>query len=246
MRKLFHRDGGRVIPAARFFFRGVRTNSLLLDSETDRQRSADNRGPMRADSRLLLFDLGGVLVDVSGYRNLGPLLGRSLEEPEVLRGLRNCPVLRGFETGQMSAAQFAERFVAAWECTVAPQEFLRQFRSWTQGFFPGARELLAGLHGRYRLACLSNSNEVHWERMEKELSIFELFEAALSSHQLGCYKPDPEIYERAFAALGVEPAQVIFFDDLPANVEAARNAGAQAYRVKGIDQLRQQLLQLNL
>ena len=196
--------------------------------------------------RVLLFDLGGVLVDVSGYRKLGPLLGRSLDEPEVLQGLRSCPVLRAFETGKLSAGQFAERFVAAWQCAIAPEDFLREFRSWTLGFFPGARELLAGLHGRYRLACLSNSNEVHWERMETELAIFELFDAALSSHQLGCYKPDPEIYERAFAALKVEPRQVIFFDDLPANVEGARRAGAQAYRVKGIDQLRQQLLQLNL
>jgi putative hydrolase of the HAD superfamily len=196
--------------------------------------------------RVLLFDLGGVLVDVSGYRNLGALLGRSLDEPDLLQGLRSCPVLRAFETGKLSAGQFAERFVAAWQCNAAPEEFLRQFRSWTHGFFPGARELLAGLHGRYRLACLSNSNQVHWERMEKELAVFDLFEAALSSHQLGCYKPDAEIYERAFAALGVEPGDVIFFDDLPANVEAARNAGAQAYRVKGIEQLRHCMRELDL
>jgi len=201
---------------------------------------------MREGSRLLLFDLGGVLVDVSGYRQLGTLLRRSLEEPEVLHGLRNCPVLRAFETGRLSAAEFSERFVAAWQCATPPEEFLRQFRSCTHGFFPGARELLADLRGRYRLACLSNSNAVHWDRMQNELAVFELFEAALSSHQLGCYKPDPEIYERAFAALSVEPRQVIFFDDLPANVEAARNAGAQAYRVKGIDQLREQLLRLDL
>ena len=82
--------------------------------------------------------------------------------------------------------------------------------------------------------------------MEKELAVFDLFEAALSSHQLGCYKPDAEIYERAFAALGVEPGEVIFFDDLPANVEAARNAGAQAYRVKGIEQLRHCMRELDL
>ena len=201
---------------------------------------------MRDGPRLLLFDLGGVLVDVSGYRHLGTLLRRSLDEPELLQGLRNCPVLRAFETGQLSADEFAERFVSAWQCATPPDDFLRQFRSWTHGFFPGARELLADLHGRYRLACLSNSNAVHWERMEKELAVFDLFEAALSSHQLGCYKPDREIYERAFSALRVEPGQVVFFDDLEANVEAARAAGARAYRVKGVEQLHQCVRALKL
>ena len=198
------------------------------------------------DPRLLLFDLGGVLVDVSGYRNLGSLLRVSLREPEVLRQLKACPELRAFETGRLGSAQFAERFVSAWQCAVPAEEFMRQFRGWTYGFFPGARELLAGLHGRYRLACLSNSNEAHWERMEKELGIFTFFEAALSSHRLGCYKPDREIFERAFLALGIEPQAVIFFDDLEANVEGARAAGAQAYRVKGVAELRVRLKGLRL
>ena len=196
--------------------------------------------------QLLLFDLGNVLVDVSGYRKLGPLLRVSLQDPEVLQRLRSCPVLRGYETGQMSSSTFAEQFVAAWDVGISPVEFMRHFRSWTQGFFPGARELLASLRGRYRLACLSNSNEAHWERMEKELGCFDLFEAALSSHVLGCYKPEAEIYERAFAELRVAPHEVVFFDDLEVNVDAARAAGAQAHRVKGISELTEKVRELEL
>ena len=196
--------------------------------------------------KLLLFDLGNVLVDVSGYRNLGPLLRVSLGDPEVVRRLRACPVLRGYETGRLDSARFAEDFVAAWSVGVAPEEFMRHFRSWTHGFFPGARQLLASLHGRYRLACLSNSNEAHWQRMETELGCFEFFEAALSSHLLRCYKPDAEIYERAFAALGVSPREVVFFDDLEVNVEAACAAGAQAHRVRGVAELKAKLDELGL
>jgi glucose-1-phosphatase len=195
---------------------------------------------------VLLFDLGNVLVDVSGYRDLGPLLKVSLQDPEVVQRLRSCQVLRAFETGSLDSTQFAEQFVAAWDVSVPPGEFIRHFRSWTHGFFPGARELLAVLHGRYRLACLSNSNEAHWERMEKELGCFDFFEAALSSHVLRCYKPDVEIYQRAFTALGVAPQDVVFFDDLAANVEAAREAGAVAYRVKGIVELKEKLKGLDL
>jgi HAD superfamily hydrolase (TIGR01509 family) len=57
---------------------------------------------------------------------------------------------------------------------------------------------------------------------------------ALSSHALGCHKPDPLIYQRVLAALHVELDAVIFFDDTAANIEAAREMGIAAFQVAGI------------
>src|SRR4029453_2600862 len=85
---------------------------------------------------------------------------------------------------------------------------------------------------------LSNSNAVHWERNAHDLQLFTHFEAALSSHLLGCHKPDPVIYQRALATLHVGPDAVLFFDDVAANVEAARAVGIRAFRVAGITELR--------
>ena len=142
--------------------------------------------------------------------------------------------------------QFAERFVAAWDVTVTPDAFLREFRTWTRGFLPGAREVLTALRGRFRLACLSNSNATHWERNAYELGLFTHFEAALASHALGCHKPDPLIYSRALAALHVAPEAVVFFDDGAANVEAAREVGIAAFQVAGVAELRTCLSALGL
>ena len=38
-------------------------------------------------------------------------------------------------------------------------------------------------------------------------------------------KPDPEIYQTAAAALGLDPAACLVFEDAPAGIEAARRAG---------------------
>ena len=46
------------------------------------------------------------------------------------------------------------------------------------------------------------------------------------------------IYQRALAALRVDPDAVLFFDDVAANVEAARAVGITAFQVAGIAELR--------
>ena len=45
------------------------------------------------------------------------------------------------------------------------------------------------------------------------------------SHEVGLRKPDPAIYALAAERLGVAPYEVLFLDDVSANVEAARHAG---------------------
>jgi len=63
---------------------------------------------------------------------------------------------------------------------------------------------------------------------------------------LGCHKPDPVIYQRALAALLVAPEAVVFFDDVAANVEAARAVGITAFQVAGVVELRTCLSALGL
>ncbi len=38
------------------------------------------------------------------------------------------------------------------------------------------------------------------------------------------------------------PDAIVFFDDLAANVEAAKSAGLRAHQVRGVDQLRERLV----
>ena len=122
---------------------------------------------------------------------------------------------------------------------LTPEEFLTRFTTWSRRVLPGARELLEQLRGRYRLAALSNSNELHWERNTNELRIIELFEFAIASHEVGLCKPNPQIYEIALERAKVSsPDAIVFFDDLATNVEAAKSVGLRAFQVRGVDELR--------
>jgi putative hydrolase of the HAD superfamily len=186
---------------------------------------------------VLLFDLGGVLVEFSGIEGLQELLRTPSDETAVRQRFVTCPLIQQFEVGALQPSVFAEAFVAEWDLVVSPAIFLCEFRGWSRALLPGARELLNALRPRYRLAALSNSNAVHWDRNTIELGVSDLFDAAYSSHQLGFRKPEPAIYREALARLGVPAKRVAFFDDYEPNVAGARVEGITAFHVRGVEQL---------
>ena len=197
---------------------------------------------MATKPELLLFDFGGVLVEFAGPRELGQHLRLPSTPEDILKQWTACPHTDEFERGKLSPAQWAERFIRSWEVDLKPEEFLAKFATWSRRVLPGARELLEQLRTRYRLAALSNSNELHWERNTNELRIIELFEFAISSHQVGLCKPDPEIYKIALERAKVSsPDAIMFFDDLAANVNAAKSVGLRAYQVRGVEELRERV-----
>ncbi len=189
------------------------------------------------DVDVLLFDLGGVIVDFVGIDALQGLLRTPLQPSDIRHRWMASPIVRAFEVGALSRADFAAAFVRDWDLVLTPEQFLVEFRSWSRALLPGAGELLSALRVHYRLAALSNSNELHWERNSEEIGVTALFDLAMSSHQLGAHKPEPAIYAEAVSRLGLPAARVAFFDDVLANVEGARNAGLMAYQVCGVQEL---------
>jgi glucose-1-phosphatase len=157
---------------------------------------------------------------------------------EIADRWSRCPHSQAFGLGKLSADDYAARFLRDWGIDLEPSRFVQEYRSWSRCLLPGARELLAVLRPRYRLAALSNSNALHWDRNSTEIGVTELFEVAISSHQVGLCRPDPAIYRLALDRLQVSPDAVVFFDDLRPNVVAASELGIRAFQVEGVDEVR--------
>jgi putative hydrolase of the HAD superfamily len=191
---------------------------------------------------LLLFDLGGVIVEFAGPKELGRHLRWPSTPDTILSRWIQCRHTDEFERGKLTPAEWADRFIEDWDVDLTRDDFLSRFTTWSRRVLPGARELLEELRPRYRLAALSNSNELHWARNTHELRILELFEFAISSHQVGLAKPHPEIFRVAVERANVSSAgAIVYFDDLDVNVAAANAAGMRAYRTRGVEEVREQL-----
>jgi hypothetical protein len=94
---------------------------------------------MRHNPALLLFDLGGVMVELPGCRNLPSLLHVPRLEADIRRQWIARPTIHAAETGQLPPQPFAERVVTARDVAVTPSTFLREVRTWARGVLPRAR-----------------------------------------------------------------------------------------------------------
>ena len=178
--------------------------------------------------RVVLFDLGGVLVENSGERGLSSLLPYQLGRQEIWARWLASDAVRRFECGQISPEVFAARFIEEWRLEVAPAAFIEAFAAWPRGLFDGAAALVRNLRAQHRVACLSNTNALHWARFPE---LPGLFDFVFASHLTGFLKPDPEAFEHVLRELDVRAEAVWYFDDLLQNVEAARETGIRALQV---------------
>jgi glucose-1-phosphatase len=195
-------------------------------------------------TRVVMFDLGGVLVEMRGGERMRSLLSSGGID-DVWQHWRDSLAVHDHETGRCNSDQFADRIIAELNLTVARNEFLDAFLSWPGALFPGVEGLIASL-GEVQLACLSNTSHFHWHHQEAMAPLHKMFPLHYLSFEIGIMKPQPEIYAHVQADLGCPPEEILFFDDLKANVDAALDAGWQAYRVAGIEPVRQVLAKLNL
>ena len=181
--------------------------------------------------RVVVFDLGGVLVESAGSFALMALVPHLHEEALVLDRWHRSSAVALFERGRITPQQFAASFAEEWDIQVSPSEFLSTFAAWIRGLYPGASSLVQALRARHRVGCLSNTNAVHWARLTDAQAMFEF---CFASHLTGHMKPDRQAYEHALQKLGSPAENVYFFDDLERNVVAATSLGINAFHVRGV------------
>lgn len=90
-------------------------------------------------------------------------------------------------------------------------------------------DYLSTLRGHLGLAILSNSGDGAREEEERRYAFSTLFDPILYSHEIGVTKPDSAAFEIALSRLGAPANRVLFVDNAPENVDAARRLGLRAH-----------------
>jgi glucose-1-phosphatase len=192
---------------------------------------------------VLLFDVGGVLVQLSGVETMLRWMGENATGDQMWHMWLHSTPVREFERGRIGAEEFAAAVTAEFDLPVSPQQFLASFTGWVTGLYPGTLEMLAAIPRSYQRAVLSNSNALHWTRVVDDLELGPAFSHHFVSHLTGRIKPDAEAFRHVVESLGCRPDQVLFLDDNALNIDAAKRFGMQAVRVQGIAETRTALIE---
>lgn len=181
-----------------------------------------------------LFDLGNTVIKLAYERVLENLCrSSSVGRDEMVELLEQQGGYRDLERGLVTFWEFYEFLTDRAGYSGSPGEFQNLWSDFFDGPVPGIEEILDRVRKEYRIAFLSNSNEVHADLIPRKFSaLFKKDDRFIFSYRFKCAKPDPEMFQRALEVCGALIHHAVFVDDLIENVYAARALGLTAYQFR--------------
>ena len=187
----------------------------------------------------LIFDLGGVIVDLDLAKCIQNFKDLGLENIEqYLSNFGQKDFFMQFEKGQIGIPVFRDeiRKLAGIELTDAQID--KAWCSFLTQIPVEKLHLLSELKKKYRLLMLSNTNPLHIQTaVAAEFSktgktMQDFFDKCYLSYEMGMVKPDVEIFEALLADAQVKAEECLFLDDGKKNIDTAAALGIQTYWVK--------------
>lgn len=187
----------------------------------------------------IIFDLGGVLLNLNIQKTLDAYQEMGLEQIESLFGIGHAAsYFKDYEKGLLDSQEFVaairnETGAAATEAAV--------IAAWNAMLldFPEDRvDLLRKLRSEYRLFLFSNTNALHYDHFQQYFrskygfEMDSLFDKAYYSHLVNLRKPDAAAFQLVLNEQQLNPGETAFVDDALVNVEAARQLGLTGILLK--------------
>ena len=202
-----------------------------------------------AGIKVILFDLGNVLVDLDFRPATERISGFCSKNPdEILKFFFNSELTNSFEKGELSAEEFYKQAKDMLGLKLGYESFVP---IWNEIFFFSSKNravyhVANRLKKNYRIGLLSNTNILHYRHIKDNFPIFNVFEKLFLSFEIGAVKPDKIIYRKVVKELGVLPENIFYTDDRPELVNSAAGLGIKSFIFTNAEQLIKDLTSLNI
>ncbi|MDB5820020.1 MAG: haloacid dehalogenase [Rhizobacter sp.] len=214
-------------------------------------QGGDSSGRAPSGPRVVVFDFGGVVFRWEPRELLMSVLGHHASDAESadalgLRIFQKFAVGSDwgeFDRGTIDTPQLVERIAS--RSGLPPHDVLAVIEAVPPhlDLQTGTIEVMRRLkEAGHRLFYLSNMPAPFADELERIHPFFAWFEAGIFSARVHLIKPEPAIFALASERFGVAPADMLFIDDLPHNIDEARRSGWQGIVFKSPAQLEADLV----
>ncbi len=186
--------------------------------------------------RNIIFDLGGVLLNINYQRTINAFkeLG-IINFDDLFSQAKQSNLFNDFETGIIAPSEFRDQLREISGMRLIDQQIDHAWNAMLLDMPPTRVKLLEKVSKNYRTFLLSNTNAIHYPvynaYMEDEFGcpdLTNLFEKEYLSYRTGMRKPDVEIFDLVINENLLNPDETLFIDDSPQHVHGARKAGLHA------------------
>jgi len=193
---------------------------------------------MRSTTKIkaFFFDIGGVLVKVDSSKSIQKLSEKLKVSPEKIQEGMTRELLNEYERGHMTSNQFYEQLLINYGSDEKME--METFKAyWLEVLFPCTRSVafLERVKQEFPVWLLSNTNDFHYDLLMRDFPFMKMVDGGTYSFMVGSMKPDPLIYEVAIKKSGFRPEEILFIDDLEANVQAAGDMGINIIHYSNFD-----------
>lgn len=181
----------------------------------------------------LLFDLGGVIMDIRRSNCIDAFKKLGMAHPEQFLGeYVQAGPFQGIENGSMSPQQFHDALRPFLGDDITDRQIDEAFMKFLIGIPSHRLSTLRRLRQNYNIYLLSNTNPIMWNAMiadefnrDDRGGINAYFDGVVTSFEAKSMKPDSRIFEYACRKLNITPSETLFIDDSQSNLDTAAALG---------------------
>jgi epoxide hydrolase-like predicted phosphatase len=189
--------------------------------------------------KLIIFDLGGVLVENYDIPFFEALAKACNKEREVIEK-EAATQMHQSERGEISEYEFVEEFLRKMHAKADAKEIIAIRRRATKEM-QGTRELVENLKKYYKIAFATNNAQEEFRYNNSVMHFDKLFHWGIASCNAHARKTEPKMFEEILKHFEVKPEETIFIDDSVKNLVAPKKLGMQTIQFVSLEQVKKEL-----
>ena len=179
--------------------------------------------------KAIILDIGNVLVEVNIAHAIARL-GQPVDDhlSQKIRAIGQWATYDAFERGALCEDEFLLALRSYLAVDLHNTALITWWNASLVKLVDGVEGVLDELIGRMPVYALTNTNPTHYDYFTRHMPLLQRLDRVIASFHVGHRKPETQIFEATAQLIGHAPADLLFIDDLIANVEGARAVGYHA------------------